>query len=212
MTIFEDHDEKLDAVQHDTLEIRTMDCIDCHNRPSHNYQAPQNFIDELISAGKIPHELADVKVVAMNVLSQDYSTTDSAMMSIKDQVNEYYSTMYPELLESKKKEIAQTIEGIQEGYGQNFFPEMGVKWTAYPNHIGHMETNGCFRCHNDRHKSESGKVITRDCNLCHNIVAQGTNDDMEISNSFNPLEFRHPVEINDEWKTKLCSECHYKLY
>jgi nitrate/TMAO reductase-like tetraheme cytochrome c subunit len=212
VTIFEDHDDKLTSVQHDTLEVRTMDCIDCHNRPSHNYQAPQNFIDELITAGKIPHELVDVKVVAMNVLSQDYSTTDSAMMAIKDQVNEYYSSMYPELLESKKQEINQTISGIQEGYSQNFFPEMGVKWTAYPNHIGHMETNGCFRCHNDRHKSENGKVITRDCNLCHNIVAQGTDAEMQISNSFNPLEFKHPVEINDEWKTKLCSECHLKLY
>ena len=212
VTIFEDSDEKLTAAQHDTLAIRTMDCIDCHNRPSHNYQAPQNFIDELITAGKIPHELPDVKIVAMDVLSQDYSTSDSAMMAIKTQVDEYYSAMYPELLETSKKEIEKAIAGMQEGYSQNFFPEMKVKWTAYPNHIGHMETNGCFRCHNDRHTSESGKVISRDCDLCHSIVAQGTNDEMEISNSFNPLEFRHPIEINEEWRTKLCADCHYKLY
>ena len=148
----------------------------------------------------------------MNILNQDYSTTDSAMMAIKKQVNEYYTSMYPKLLEPKKKEIELTISGIQEGYSQNFFPEMGVKWTAHPNHLGHMETNGCFRCHNDRHKSESGKVITRDCNLCHEIVAQGTDSAMTVSNSFQPLEFKHPVEIHDEWKTKLCSECHAKLY
>ncbi len=212
VTIFEDNDEKLTAAQHDTLKIRKMDCIDCHNRPSHNYQAPQNFIDELITAGKIPHELPDVKIVAMDILNQDYSTTDSAMVAIKTQVNEYYSAMYPELLETSKKEIEKAIAGMQEGYSQNFFPEMAVKWTAYPNHIGHMETNGCFRCHNDRHTSESGKVISRDCDLCHNIVAQGTDTEMQISNSFNPLEFRHPIEINDEWRTKLCSDCHYKLY
>jgi len=75
-----------------------------------------------------------------------------------------------------------------------------------------METDGCFRCHNDRHKSESGKVISRDCNLCHEIVAQGMDTAMQISSSFKPLDFKHPVEINDEWKTKLCSECHAKLY
>ncbi|MDP3916161.1 MAG: NapC/NirT family cytochrome c [Bacteroidota bacterium] len=212
VTIFEDIDEKLTAAQHDTLAIRKMDCIDCHNRPSHNYQAPQNFIDELITAGKIPHELPDVKLVAMDVLNQDYSTNDSAMMAIKTQVDEYYSAMYPELLETSKKEIEKAIAGMQEGYSQNFFPEMKVKWTAYPNHIGHMETNGCFRCHNDRHTSASGKVISRDCNLCHSIVAQGTNDEIQISNSFNPLEFKHPVEINEEWRTKLCADCHCKLY
>ncbi len=212
VTIFEDAEEKLTPAQHDTLETRKMDCIDCHNRPSHNYKAPQNFIDELITSGKIPHEMPDVKVVAMNILNQDYSTTDSAMLAIKNQVNEYYTAMYPDLVEPKKKEIEKIIAGIQEGYGQNFFPEMGVKWQAYPNHIGHMETNGCFRCHNDRHSSADGKVISRDCDLCHNIVAQGTNTGMEISNSFQPLAFKHPVDINDEWKTKLCSECHYQLY
>ena len=212
ITIFEDSAEKLRPSQRDSLELRQMDCIDCHNRPSHNYQAPQNFIDELITAGKIPHELTDVKMVAMNILYQDYSTTDSAMLSIKTQVNEYYKTMYPEYPETKKNELEQTILGIQEGYSQNFFPEMGVKWSVHSNHVGHMETNGCFRCHNDRHKSESGKVISRDCNLCHEILAQGTDTTMEISNSFKPLEFKHPVDIGDAWKTQLCSECHVKLY
>jgi nitrate/TMAO reductase-like tetraheme cytochrome c subunit len=212
VTIFEDQEEKLTAEQHDTLEIRKMDCIDCHNRPSHNYKAPQIFVNELITAGKIPHELPNVKSMAMTILNKNYSTTDSAMMGIKTQVNEYYSSNYPDLVESKKKEIEQAIAGIQEGYSQNFFPEMNVKWTAYPNHLGHKETNGCYRCHNDKHASESGKVISRDCNLCHNIVAQGTDAEMEISNSFNPLEFKHPVDISDEWRTTLCSECHSALY
>lgn len=212
VTIYEDGDEKLTAEQHQTLEKRQMDCIDCHNRPSHDYKAPQNFVDDLITGGKIPHELPDVKVVAMDVLNQDYSTTDSALMAIKSQVEDYYATMYPELLETSKQAIEKAIAGMQEGYSQNFFPEMKVKWTAYPNHVGHMETDGCFRCHNDRHQSENGKIISRDCNLCHHIVAQGPKDSMEISNSFNPLEFKHPVDIGDEWRTTLCSECHAKLY
>ncbi|MEI6677678.1 MAG: NapC/NirT family cytochrome c [Mariniphaga sp.] len=212
VTIYEDSADKLTAAQRDSLPTRKMDCIDCHNRPSHNYRAPQNFIDELITAGKIPRTLPDVKMMAMNILNQNYSTTDSAMIAIKKQVNEYYTSMYPKLVEPKKKDIEQIIAGMQEGYSQNIFPEMGVKWTAYPNHIGHLETNGCDRCHNDRHKSESGRVISRDCNLCHDIVAQGTDSAMQVSSSFKPLEFKHPVDINDEWKKTLCSECHAKLY
>jgi hypothetical protein len=212
VTVFEDTDEKLTAAQHDTLEIRKMDCIDCHNRPSHNYKTPQRFIDELITSGKITRELPNVKMMAMNILYKDYSTTDSAMMAIEKQVTEYYTTNYPDLISQKKKEIQQVISGIQEGYNQNLFPEMGVKWSAYPNHLGHKETNGCYRCHNDRHKSANGLVITRNCNLCHDIVAQGTDSAMQISNSFKPLEFKHPVDISDEWKTTLCSECHSGLY
>lgn len=42
-----------------------------------------------------------------------------------------------------------------------------------PTYIGHLESNGCFRCHNDKFKAPNGKVISKDCNLCHTIVAQG---------------------------------------
>ncbi len=211
-TIFKDTDDKMTQAQRDSMEIRKMDCIDCHNRPSHNYKAPQDFIDELITSGKIPRSIPDVKIVAMNILYKDYSTTDSALLSIKNQVNEYYASKHPELVELKKSEIEQVISGIQEGYSQNMFPEMGVKWSVHPNHLGHLETNGCDRCHNGQHQSEKGKVISRDCNLCHDIVAQGTDSAMQISSSFKPLEFKHPVDIGDEWKTTMCSECHTKLY
>ena len=210
--IYEDAGNKLTQSQLDSLEIRTMDCLDCHNRPSHDYKAPQNFIDEYLAAGTISKDLPDIKTVAMGIFAEDYPTTDSAFTAIKTQVNEYYEMMYPELLESKKQDIENAIAGIQSGYSKNIFPGMGVKWSEYPNHIGHLESEGCYRCHNDRHTSAQGKVISRDCNLCHLITAQGTADTMEISNESAPLVFTHPVEINDAWRTQLCSDCHRQLY
>jgi hypothetical protein len=89
---------------------------------------------------------------------------------------------------------------------------MKVTWKAYPNNIGHMESDGCYRCHNDRHATKEGKVISKECNLCHNILAQGTPDNMQYSNSFEPLEFEHPVDIDQGWKTESCSICHAELY
>ena len=90
---------------------------------------------------------------------------------------------------------------------------MKADWRKYPNNIGHMEYEGCFRCHNDRHATEGGgKVISKDCNLCHGISAQGSPDSMQYSNSFAPLEFKHPVDIDDAWRTELCSSCHAQLY
>ena len=93
-----------------------------------------------------------------------------------------------------------------------YFPFMKADWKGYPNNLSHMESDGCYRCHNDRHASESGKVISKDCNLCHNILAQGTRDSMQYASSFEPLEFKHPVDIEGAWKTELCSMCHSALY
>jgi hypothetical protein len=210
--IYQEPDSTLDPEAMKNVPVKTMDCMDCHNRPSHNYLPPQNFIDDAITSGAISHELPDIKIVAMQVLYQDYSTKDSAFAAIETQVNEYYKLMYPDVLESKKKEIQQAISAMQEGFSRNIFPAMKVKWSAYPLHLGHLETKGCYRCHNDKHKSDTGRVISRDCKLCHSILAQGKPGEMEYSTSMQPLEFHHPVNINEAWKTKLCSECHSKLF
>lgn len=210
--VFTDSENMLSEMELDSLETRVMDCLDCHNRPSHNYNAPQNFTDKLMSEGTIPKTLPEIKLIAMMALNQEYSTKDSAFMGIRKQVIEYYESSYPDLLAERKAEVEAAISGIQSGYANNIFPEMKVTWKAYPNNIGHMESDGCYRCHNDRHATEEGKVISKDCNLCHNILAQGTPDNMQYSNSFVPLEFEHPVDIDDAWKTELCSMCHAALY
>ena len=210
--IFTDSENMLSQEQLDSLETRVMDCLDCHNRPSHNYNAPQNFVDKSMSEGKISKTLPSIKLVAMMALNQDYPTTDSAFTAIQTQVKEFYESSYPEVLENRKSDIDAAIAEIQNGYSKNIFPFMKASWKAYPNNIGHMESDGCFRCHNDRHASGSGKVISKDCNLCHNILAQGTPGNMQYADSLKPLEFKHPVDIDGEWKTEFCSTCHSALY
>jgi len=210
--IFTDSENPLSQAKLDSLETRVMDCLDCHNRPSHNYNVPQNFVDKSISSGKISKTLPGIKQIAMTALYKTYSTKDSAFMAIKDQVTEFYKSTYPDLMNSRKTDIDNSIAEIQNGYANNIFPFMKADWTKYPNNIGHMEYDGCFRCHNDRHASEQGKVISRDCNLCHVIQAQGSPDSMQYSNSFEPLEFKHPVDIDDAWRTESCSSCHVQLY
>jgi hypothetical protein len=39
----------------------------------------------------------------------------------------------------------------------------------YVNNIGHIDFPGCFRCHDDDHKSKDGKKIGQDCDTCHVI-------------------------------------------
>lgn len=210
--IFNDSENTLSQAKLDSLETRVMDCLDCHNRPSHNYRTPQNFIDKSLSEGKISTTLPGIKQISMQVLYKDYVTKDSAFFAIRKQITDYYKTKYANLLVEKKSDIEAAILEIQIGYSNNIFPFMKASWKSYPNNIGHMESDGCFRCHNDRHTTAQGKVISKDCNLCHTILAQGIPGNMEYSKSLEPLEFKHPVDIDEAWKTELCSSCHSQLY
>ncbi len=210
--VYMDSEVSLSQQQLDSLETRVMDCLDCHNRPSHNYNAPQNFIDKSIASGKISKTLPGIKMLAMQALYVDYSTKDSAFMAINKAVNDYYSSNHPEVLENRKKDVENAIAEIQSGYSNNIFPFMKANWRAYPNNLGHMESNGCYRCHNNRHSTDQGKVISKDCNLCHNIKFESVSDSTYYANKGESLKFRHPVDIDNAWETELCSTCHSALY
>jgi nitrate/TMAO reductase-like tetraheme cytochrome c subunit len=212
-TLYQDINEPLDQEAIDTLEMREMDCLDCHNRPSHQFQPPQKFTDDLIAAGVIPVELPEVKSLAMQVFNYNtFTDRDSGAVLISESVRDFYNTGYPEIADAHPELIDRAIEGFLTGYDKNYFPKMKANWDAYPNHIGHSEFNGCFRCHNGNHESEDGSMISRDCNLCHTIVGQGSPDNFETSTVDVPLEFRHPVDIGEAWKEMACSDCHRSLY
>lgn len=212
VTIYNDSDNTLEEDVIAKANKREMDCMDCHNRPSHHYYTPAQFVDVAITSGEVSKELPYIKKLAMDLFIEKYDSTEKAMAAIESYITEYYSTEYPELFESKKAEIDKAIKAIQNQFNMNIFPEMGVSWDAYADHIGHKTYDGCFRCHNDRHTSESGKAISKDCNICHTIVLQGKNGEESFAalNSF--LEFKHPVDIDEAWKEGVCSDCHRNLY
>lgn len=209
-TIFSSSENSLPSEQLNSFETREVDCIDCHNRPSHKFRAPEFFINNAITAGEISIELPEIKSIAVDVCSDDYSVTDSALIEIKNGIIEFYQDNYPEIIEEKNKELQSAIISIQKHFSNNIFPEMSVRWDKYPINIGHIKSDGCFRCHDDNHVSESGKVISKDCNTCHLINSQGPPENMAKTSIGQGLEFMHPggdIEKED-WEDSLCSECH----
>lgn len=210
--IYKDIYESLDQGAMDTLELRGMDCLDCHNRPSHHFFPPQVFVDELIASGQISADLPEVKSLAMQLFNEPFSTRDSGTMYIQESVRDFYETTYPGVVQENPQLIDQSIDGLLAGYNKNIFPEMKASWDSYPSHIGHTEYNGCFRCHNGTHESEDGRVISRDCNLCHTILAQGSEGNYTATDIDKPLEFIHPVDIDEAWKEMACSDCHRYLF
>ena len=212
VTIFEDEENALSEEKMAEAELRNMDCMDCHNRPSHHYYTPQEFVDHGIISGDIPKDLPFIKKVAMDLFIDPYNTKDSAILTIQTQTKAFYAENMPEVLEARGDDIDKAIDGMIKEFSQNIFPEMKVSWDEYDSHIGHKTYNGCFRCHDDKHKSEDGKVIRKDCNLCHTIVLQGKPGEQQFSSVADALDFIHPKELEEGWEEDLCTECHRYLF
>ena len=186
---------------------RRMDCIDCHNRPTHIYHAPARSVNNLMTLGWIDPSLPSAKDLSVFVLESSYPTTAVAVDSIKNSIEGFYRTNFPALLTTKRKEIDRMIAEVQTLYSRNYFPEMNASWKSFPDNIGHMYFLGCFRCHDGKHVAENGKVLSKDCNTCHAILAQQFERDT-VRIALQGVKYRHPVDVGDEWMTSNCSECH----
>ena len=185
---------------------RTMDCIDCHNRPSHIYVPPDRAVDNAMIAGKIDPSLPYAKTQAVTLLTKEFKTTDQALNAIATDFPKYYQTTYPQVAQQKAQQIKDATAELQRIFKTINFPEMNVSWKTHPNHIGHFYYNGCFRCHDGNHVTKTGKAISKDCKICHTMLSQEENG-TPIAQSTTGVDFKHPVEIGDLTQVN-CSDCH----
>ena len=149
-----------------------MDCIDCHNRPTHTFLSPEEALDGKLLSGQIPTELPYIKREALAAVTRKYAGIQEARAGITEHLRQWYTATYPKLTGSRPELLARAIEGALQAHEENVFPEMKIGWQTYPNYIGHRHGGGCFRCHNDLFKSIDGKMISHDCSLCHIILAE----------------------------------------
>jgi len=167
-------EEQMADAEH--AQERTMDCIDCHNRPSHVYLPAGQAIDNKILTNAISTDLPYIKQQAMKVVSVEYKTQDEAKTAIASGLTNYYKNNYADIYAGKRSMVEQAIAGVQAAYAENVFPEMGIQWDTYHTNLGHTDEMGCFRCHNEEHESENGEVISMDCEACHTILAEEEED------------------------------------
>lgn len=184
---------------------RHMDCTDCHNRPTHIYHSPGEEMDMKFVTGKIDRSLPFVKKIAVELLEKPYKTAKEAHAAIAAGIPAYYAKEYPKVAQEKTAAITQAVEQVKDIYSRNFFPEMKVSWSTYPSNLGHFYTPGCFRCHDDKHKAPNGKIISKDCKICHTLLNQTQEN---IPAGTKPKDFVHPVDIGDELYKTNCSDCH----
>jgi len=162
-------------------EHRTMDCMDCHNRPAHSFQLPERAIDEAMTSGAINKTLPFVKKESVALLRAEYPDRTTASQRITQAFTDFYKTKYPEVYKSQRAAVETASQQVNAVYQRNVFPEMKVRWGSYPNNLGHDDFMGCFRCHDGKHKSSDGRLIADDCSACHQVLAMEEKDPKVIS-------------------------------
>ena len=145
-------------------ERRRMDCLDCHSRPAHALApTPERALNEAIGRGLIPRELPFVRREALAAITPPYPDKEAALAAIATKLREFYKGNPP----ANAALVDRAVAATQDLWARNVFPKMKVTWGTYPNHISHIDTPGCFRCHDDEHTTKDGRLIKQDCEMCH---------------------------------------------
>lgn len=147
---------------------RRMSCLDCHSRPAHTFgSSPARAVDAALGQGRLNAKIPFIRREAVRALSGSYPTQALGLEAIEREIRKGVSANQPHTFE--ESDLRRAIEVTQRIYRDNVFPSMKVGWGTYPNQLGHTESNGCFRCHDDSHKTKEGVAISQDCELCHTI-------------------------------------------
>jgi nitrate/TMAO reductase-like tetraheme cytochrome c subunit len=204
VTEYTARDTKLTPEQLAAAPRRRMDCIDCHNRPTHIYQPPDRSVDDSLAAGKLDASLPYLKREAVALLSKPYTSTDEALRSIAEGLEAFYRSNYPEVYAGKGDSVRAAVGEVQRIFQTYTFPEMKTDWQTHPNNVGHFYFQGCFRCPNGELASDTGRVIRKDCGLCHTTLDQTEGG---VTTAAPDGAFRHPVALGTQGEFE-CAACH----
>jgi hypothetical protein len=161
-------------------EWRTMDCVDCHNRPTHIYRTPEQELDAALLDRRIDSSLPYVRREGRKALQADYPTPEAARAGIAKAISDFYRQGYAQLAAEKTARVEAAGKALGDIWNWNVFPSMNIKWGTYRNQIGHTPDMsnevGCFRCHDEQHATKEGRTISQDCSTCHSLLAQDERD------------------------------------
>jgi len=153
------------------LPIYEMQCVDCHNRPTHTFDLPERAMDKALAFGEIPVTLPFIKKKGVEALKASYNTSKEASDKLPGVLISFYRQNYPDLYAKRLQDINQASQAVLAIYNRNVFPDLKVTFGTYPNNLGHTDFPGCFRCHDGSHTTADGKTMSQDCSACHEPLA-----------------------------------------
>lgn len=184
---------------------RVVDCMDCHNRPTHIFRSADQVANQALNVNPQLQSLPYAKRRLVESLVPPYSAKDAGLTGVASMIKEFYRDQYPQVYATRRQDVDRLVEAARTMYRTNFFPAMRASWRTYPNNIGHMEFDGCFRCHDGRHVTDQGKVLRNECHICHTFLTQ---PDPQRPNLVQEGDFTHPVPLEGLHATLRCTSCH----
>jgi hypothetical protein len=151
---------------------KTMDCIDCHNRPTHIYLTADEALNQKFANGELPREVPFIKRQALEAINVKYESSEAAQSGIETALTSWYQKNYSEFVKDHNHLFGKAVKAVQLAYAENVFPSMKIEWGQYQSFLGHQNDSGCFRCHDDSHTTKAGESISQDCETCHLILAE----------------------------------------
>jgi hypothetical protein len=194
-------------------DLKVMDCITCHNRVTHDFQPPADSVDEAMGTGLISPTIPEIRKKGVEVLSVSYTSQAEAMSGIAGLEN-YYTQYYSDFYNKNTHLISSAIKELQDIYNQTVFVDQKVDWTTHPNNLGHINSPGCFRCHDGKHLDAQKQAIRLECNLCHSIPVVATSQDfvanIEISRGPEPTTHLNAnwISLHNGAVDATCANCH----
>jgi hypothetical protein len=211
-----DAGSKFDTSSIDKSSLKTMDCITCHNRVSHTVAAPVDSIESSISRGVISGDIPHIRDLGVQALTREYADQEQAFAGIAQALHTYYKTSEPEFYATGLDKLEAAIAEIQRIYSVSVFKDQKVDWNTHPDNVGHINSPGCFRCHDGKHLSAAKQAIRLECNLCHSIPVVTAKGDLvtKIEVTHGPEPASH---LNANWislhnqaylSDNSCASCH----
>lgn len=208
-----DVEAEFDPANLDESQLQEMDCITCHNRITHRIYTPEESLDRALALGQISRDIPNIREKGVEVLRGDYASEAEAQAAIA-KLASYYEDNYPEFYKTNLGNINDAIQKLQLIYADSVFIEQKVDWDSHPTNVGHIDSPGCFRCHDGKHLDADQQAIRLECNLCHSIpVVSGEQDfvtEIEISRGPEPESHLNAnwISLHNQAVNQTCSNCH----
>jgi hypothetical protein len=212
-TEFIDVESGFDPATMDQSQLKTMDCSTCHNRVSHEFKTPQTSMDNYMSLGLIDPKIPEIHKQGVASLSGQYATQQEGLDSIA-KLDAFYKENYADFYQANTDKIQNAIKSIQEIYTKSVFLDQKVNWDTHPDNLGHMDSPGCFRCHDGKHVNSEQEAIPLECNLCHSIPVVSESQDfvtkIEISRGPEPESHLNSnwISLHNQAFDATCANCH----
>lgn len=189
-----------------SLPIHEMSCLDCHNRPAHQFLPPTTLMNELLAAGAVDPTLPFAKLKGVAALEASYSDGEAALAEIERGLRAFYAE--EDERPPDDPAVTAAVAAIQQAWSKNFFPHMQASWRAYPDHSGHLDSPGCFRCHNDELVDDDGEALFGSCTDCHVVLTQGEEDAAGPVDFERGVAFYHFTDDDTLESYEDCASCH----